>query len=102
MWQGSIVAATNSAIICIIGVRTAQTGFIPANLFCLAIYAYNVAKRKSHDAEATSSPSLASDTLTAIPELATPAQSVSRTRENSNEQSFRHRDRVRQRRLSRG
>jgi hypothetical protein len=37
-----VVAAANSAIICVIGVRTAQTGFIPANLFCLALYGYNI------------------------------------------------------------
>jgi hypothetical protein len=41
-WQGWIVAAINSLIICVIAERTAQTGFIPANLFCLALYAYNI------------------------------------------------------------
>jgi hypothetical protein len=41
-WQGWIIAAFNSVIICMIGVRTAQTGFIPANLFCLALYGYNI------------------------------------------------------------
>ncbi len=44
MWQGWIVASANSAIICVIAVRTAQVGFVPANLFCLAIYGYNIAK----------------------------------------------------------
>lgn len=44
MWQGWIVASANSAVICLIAVRTAQTGFVPANLFCLAIYGYNIAK----------------------------------------------------------
>jgi hypothetical protein len=44
MWQGWIVASANSAVICVIAVRTAQTGFVPANLFCLAIYGYNIAK----------------------------------------------------------
>jgi hypothetical protein len=43
-WQGWIVASANSAVICLIAVRTAQTGFVPANLFCLAIYGYNIAK----------------------------------------------------------
>ncbi len=38
MWQGWVVAAANSVIICIIGFRTAQFGFVPANLFCLALY----------------------------------------------------------------
>jgi hypothetical protein len=41
-WQGWIVAGANSAIICIIGVRTSQFGFVPANLFCLGMYGYNV------------------------------------------------------------
>ena len=44
MWQGWIVASANSAVICVIAVRTAQTGFVPANLFCLAIYGYNIAR----------------------------------------------------------
>jgi hypothetical protein len=42
MWQGWIVAGVNSVILCVIGFRTTQLGLIPANLFCLAIYAYNV------------------------------------------------------------
>jgi nicotinamide riboside transporter PnuC len=41
-WHGWVVAGVNSLVICFIGYRTAQTGFIPANLFCLAIYGYNV------------------------------------------------------------
>lgn len=47
MWQGWIVASANSAVICVIAVRTAQTGFVPANLFCLALYGYNIAKWRS-------------------------------------------------------
>jgi len=37
-----VVAGINSALICIIAVKTSQMGFIPANLFCLALYAYNI------------------------------------------------------------
>jgi len=44
MWQGWIVAGANSLIICFIGAKTAQLGFIPANLFCMAIYVYNIAQ----------------------------------------------------------
>jgi len=44
MWQGWLVAGANSLIICWIGMRTTQTGFIPANLFCLAIYSYNIVR----------------------------------------------------------
>ena len=34
--------AVNSVIICVIGVKTAQFGFVPANLFCLVLCAVNV------------------------------------------------------------
>lgn len=37
-WSGLVVAGVNSAILCWIGLRTAQFGFIPANLFCIAVY----------------------------------------------------------------
>lgn len=47
LWQGWVVAAANSVIICIIGVHTAQLGFVPANLFCLALYAHAIYKWKS-------------------------------------------------------
>ena len=47
MWQGWVIASANSAIICVIAFRTAQLGFVPANVFCLAIYGYNIAKWKS-------------------------------------------------------
>jgi len=47
MWQGWVVASANSAIICVIALRTAQVGFVPANVFCLAIYGYNIAKWRS-------------------------------------------------------
>ncbi len=43
-WLGWVVAAINSILICVIGMRTSQTGFIPANLFCIALYAYNLHK----------------------------------------------------------
>lgn len=32
------MAGINSVLLCVIGVRTAQFGFIPANLFCIAVY----------------------------------------------------------------
>jgi hypothetical protein len=41
-WQGWALAAVNSAIICIIGVKTAQLGFVPANLFCIVLYGVNL------------------------------------------------------------
>ncbi len=42
MWQGWAVAGANSVIICMIGLNTGQWGFVPANVFCLAIYFYNL------------------------------------------------------------
>jgi hypothetical protein len=42
MWQGWVVAGANSVIICMIGLDTGQWGFVPANIFCLAIYFYNL------------------------------------------------------------
>ena len=41
-WQGWLVAGINSILICDIAVNTSQLGFIPANLFCVALYAYNI------------------------------------------------------------
>jgi hypothetical protein len=41
-WEGWVLAAFNSVIVCVIGVRTAQLGFIPANLFCIVLYAFNL------------------------------------------------------------
>jgi len=38
LWSGLVVAGINSVLLCVIGVRTAQFGFIPANLFCIAVY----------------------------------------------------------------
>jgi len=38
MWMGLVVAGLNSVLICLIAVRTSQFGFIPANLFCIAVY----------------------------------------------------------------
>ncbi len=42
MWYGLIVAGLNSILICFIGLRTGQLGFIPANLFCIAIYIMSI------------------------------------------------------------
>ena len=42
LWQGWFIAGANSIIICVIGMRTAQFGFLPANLFCIGLYAINL------------------------------------------------------------
>jgi hypothetical protein len=41
-WEGWVVAGVNSVVICVIAKDTSQLGFIPANLFCLALYTYNI------------------------------------------------------------
>lgn len=41
-WEGWVLAAVNSVVMCFIGIRTSQIGFIPANIFCIGIYAYNL------------------------------------------------------------
>jgi len=41
-WEGWILAAINSVVICLISFRTSQFGFIPANIFCIALYAVNL------------------------------------------------------------
>jgi hypothetical protein len=41
-WTGLVVSGVNSLIVCIIGVHTSQYGFIPANVFCICVYAFNL------------------------------------------------------------
>lgn len=41
-WQGWLIAGINSILVCDIAFNTSQTGFIPANVFCVALYAYNI------------------------------------------------------------
>ena len=41
-WTGFIFAAINCLIISFIAFETHQIGFIPANIFCIAIYAFSV------------------------------------------------------------
>jgi membrane-bound ClpP family serine protease len=42
LWQGWVVASINSAVVCVIGIRTAQFGFVPANLLCIVLYTSNL------------------------------------------------------------
>jgi nicotinamide riboside transporter PnuC len=51
-WEGWALACVNSVIICIIGLRTAQFGFIPANVFCVVVSVINLyAWRRSRAVE---------------------------------------------------
>src|ERR1700686_4156870 len=42
MWSGLVVSCVNSLIVCVIGLHTSQYGFVPANVFCICINAYNL------------------------------------------------------------
>jgi hypothetical protein len=41
-WTGLVVSGVNSLIVCVFGVHTSQYGFIPANVFCICINAFNL------------------------------------------------------------
>src|SRR5882757_11302784 len=41
-WTGLLVSIANSMIVCVIGFRTSQFGFIPANLICICVYAFSI------------------------------------------------------------
>jgi len=51
MWQGWIISVINSIVVCIIALKTSQTGFIPANLFCIVMYAFTISKWRSDSRE---------------------------------------------------
>jgi hypothetical protein len=42
LWQGWVIAGANSVIICVIGMRSAQFGLVPANLFYIGLCANNL------------------------------------------------------------
>ncbi len=41
-WIGLLIAIVNSLIVSAIALRTSQFGSIPANLFCICIYAFSM------------------------------------------------------------
>jgi hypothetical protein len=42
LWTGLVVSGLNSLIVCVIGLHTSQYGFIPANVFCIGMNAFNL------------------------------------------------------------
>jgi hypothetical protein len=44
-----VLAGINSAIVCVIGFQTSQIGFIPANLFCIVLYGFNLRSWRKAD-----------------------------------------------------
>jgi hypothetical protein len=54
-WIGLFIAIVNSLIVCAIALRTSQLGFIPANLFCICMYAFSMRswlKEQTHPTQA--------------------------------------------------
>ena len=101
-WQGWIVAGVNSIIISVIGMRTAQTGFIPANLFCIAIYGYNILQWREQATSESTPGAPASDRLESQVSIThVPRRFVRRMGRAfaSNERFSRNSDRIRQRSL---
>jgi hypothetical protein len=50
-WIGLLIAIVNSLVVCAIGLRTSQLGFIPANLFCIGVYGFSMRswlKKQTH------------------------------------------------------
>jgi hypothetical protein len=41
-WIGLLIAIVNSQIVCAIALHTSQLGLIPANLFCISVYAFSM------------------------------------------------------------
>jgi hypothetical protein len=41
-WIGLLIAIINSLIVCAIALQTSQLGLIPANLFCISVYAFSM------------------------------------------------------------
>ena len=68
LWQGWVVAAVNSAVVCVIGVRTAQFGFVPANLLCIALYTSNLVTWRFRSADRAAKRGLTGRFLTPLAE----------------------------------
>ncbi len=58
-WTGLLISIVNSVIVCVIGFRTSQFGFILANLICICVYAFNIRSwfKKTHAHRIRNSPS---------------------------------------------
>jgi nicotinamide riboside transporter PnuC len=41
-WEGWALSGVNSVVVCVIGFKTAQMGFIPANIFCIVMSAIHL------------------------------------------------------------
>ncbi len=48
-WQGFAIAGVNSALICMLARDAKQWGLIPANVFCMAVYAKNIKRWRKEE-----------------------------------------------------
>lgn len=99
-WHGWLIAAANSVIICYIGLETKQTGFIPANLFCLGIYSYNIYQWRSATQQPSQHPALSDRLIRRAPRHRNVRDSaLRRNRQPTSHEPAIH-DRIRARELS--
>jgi hypothetical protein len=68
LWTGLVVSSVNSLIVCVIGVQTSQFGFIPANLFCICIYAVSIRSwlKERTSAQRMATPQTGRDSIEAV------------------------------------
>jgi hypothetical protein len=91
MWHGWLVAGANSVIISVIGMKTGQWGFVPANLFCIGIYVYNIILWRQQSPSMPASATLNGQSAARH----IPRRFAFRSRSLSNERFTRHRIRPR-------
>jgi hypothetical protein len=73
MWSGLVVSCVNSLIVCVIGLHTSQYGFIPANVFCICINAYNLRTwvRVASDSDASTESTESTESTASAAEVGT-------------------------------
>jgi len=84
MWTGLVVSCVNSLVVCVIGLHTSQYGFIPANVFCICMNAFNLRawlKVQKNPSESTTDAS--GELLTGGKRLSTSKEAVTRRSINS-------------------
>jgi hypothetical protein len=94
MWTGLVVSGVNSLVVCVIGLHTSQYGFIPANVFCICINAFNLrAWLKTRKDPSASSTDASSELLAGGERVSTsnktarrPSTKLSRICENRNDE----------------
>jgi hypothetical protein len=84
MWTGLIVSGVNSLIACVIGLHTSQYGFIPANVFCICINAFNLrAWLKVHKGPSESTTDASSELVAGCKRISTSIKAATRRLINS-------------------